>query len=120
MDKHRLDRIELLVQSLYAVVDKLLHGSGCTTNCDSFQLGALLIRMTQFKLYPRPSAPYDGISIYRICKMVEGHGAAIEACHGQWEGKKACKVRSEVQRILERAKIEFSLGIELGRGGCKG
>lgn len=61
--------------------------------------------------------------------MVEGYGAVterywgreiIKACHGNREGKKPCKVRSKVQRILETAKIEFSLGIELGRGGCKG
>lgn len=64
--------------------------------------------------------------------MVEGYGATregrkgaavMQVCHERWlELKiwKTCNMDSAVERILETAKREFSLGIELGRGSCRG
>lgn len=122
VDGHRQDRIGMLVKGLYGLTDKLRHGSGCTVECDSFHLGTLMIHMTQCKLYPRPSAPYDGVSIAGICKMVKEFGMSTtrvgvcNACHeGQrWQDRNACQIGNAVQRIMKMAKLEYNLGVELG------
>lgn len=74
MNQRRETAIEGLITALWEIVDKLRQGrTGCTFECESILLGALVKQMNSFNLLePRPAIPFSGLSVAQLA-LEMGH-----------------------------------------------
>ena len=81
MDKRRHELLEGIVVNLYWIIDLLSDSNGgCSFECASALLGALIKNMKSNGLYPRSYKPLSGYSVTEILAAVEGFRTPDWSC----------------------------------------
>jgi hypothetical protein len=90
MDSRRLAILRNLIMDLYALEKLLLDKKvGCSHACRSMHLGDLIQATKECGLYPRPSAPFDGLAVHQVIRSLRK--APLSKCFSSKEDSPAAK-----------------------------
>ncbi|RAK77323.1 uncharacterized protein BO72DRAFT_509657 [Aspergillus fijiensis CBS 313.89] len=116
INKTRQYRIEEIVFSLYERMEYLLDHESCCSDCDQLMVGTLIHQLKPRNLFPPPQAPYKGLSLNAVLKIVNElrESRCKELIHDKigCSGAK-CWLIPETRTLLKRIDAEI-VGLRLG------